>query len=286
MNPRYVISTLASLHHFPPRDHQSAVEFRLRRSFPIIHSDRTAPNARGTRADLNTMLFGLFRIPAVLLVLAGLLLTAPAAIEAIEAKCSACAAVAGRLQTALEAEKPRNHVDLRGRLDSKGVRYGKLIPYDVSEQRFTELMEDVCGGSLGQYQLKRVKLRDGPEDGDGIKVTQRWENIGRVSKNPQAKTMRDELNDYCHRIVEKQEEVLQKALYAKELNSTNVAEKMCIQFGAECEDGDDLASAQSPAVKEAKLEKDKDVKSSGKKKKGAKKKGAKKPAKGDDKKEL
>jgi hypothetical protein len=46
--------------------------------------------------------------------------------------------------------------------------------------------------------------------------------------------MRDELNDYCHRIVEKQEEVLQKALYAKELNSTNVAEKMCIQFGAEC----------------------------------------------------
>ena len=232
------------------------------------------------------MLFGLFRIPAVLLVLAGLLLIAPAAIEAIEAKCSACAAVAGRLQTALEAEKPRNHVDLRGRLDSKGVRYGKLIPYDVSEQRFTELMEDVCGGSLGQYQLKRVKLRDGPEDGDGIKVTQRWENIGRVSKNPQAKTMRDELNDYCHRIVEKQEEVLQKALYAKELNSTNVAEKMCIQFGAECTDGDDLASAQSPAIKEAKLEKDKDVKSGGKKKKGAKKKGAKKPAKGDDKKEL
>lgn len=26
-------------------------------------------------------------------------------------------------------EKPRNHVDLRGRIDSKGVRYGKVIPY-------------------------------------------------------------------------------------------------------------------------------------------------------------
>lgn len=26
-------------------------------------------------------------------------------------------------------EKPRNHVDLRGRIDSKGVRYGKIIPY-------------------------------------------------------------------------------------------------------------------------------------------------------------
>ena len=224
------------------------------------------------------MPFGL-RVPAVLLALAGLLLTAPAAIDAIDAKCSACAAVAGRLQTALEAEKPRNHVDLRGRLDSKGVRYGKLIPYDVSEQRFTELMEGVCEG-LGRYTLRTVKPTEGPSAGTDVT---RWEDIGRVSKNPRAKTLRDELNDYCHRIVEKQEEHLQKALYAKELNSTNVAEKMCIQFSGECEHREDLAEAQSPAMKgEKKPKKDKEAKSGGKKKK----KGAKKPAKGDDKKEL
>ena len=83
--------------------------------------------------------------------------------------------------------------------------------------------------------------------------------------------------------MEKQEEDLQKALYAKELNSTNVAEKMCIQFSGECEDRDDLTSAQSPAMEEEKKpKKDKEAKSGGKKKK----KGAKKPAKGDDKKEL
>ena len=237
-----------------------------------------ARRARGSRVDSIIMPFGL-RVPAVLLALAGLLLTAPAAIDAIDAKCSACAAVAGRLQTALEAEKPRNHVDLRGRLDSKGVRYGKLIPYDVSEQRFTELMEGVCEG-LGRYTLRTVKPTEGPSAGTDVT---RWEDIGRVSKNPRAKTLRDELNDYCHRIVEKQEEHLQKALYAKELNSTNVAEKMCIQFSGECEHREDLAEAQSPAMKEEKKpKKDKEAKSGGKKKK----KGAKKPAKGDDKKEL
>lgn len=236
-----------------------------------------ARRARGSRVNSIVMPFGL-RVPAVLLALAGLLLTAPTAIDAIDAKCSACAAVAGQLQTALEAEKPRNHVDLRGRLDSKGVRYGKLIPYDVSEQRFTELMEGVCEG-LGRYTLRSVKPSEGPSAGTDV---MRWENIGRVSKNPRAKTLRDELNDYCHRIVEKQEEDLQKALYAKELNSTNVAEKMCIQFSGECEDRDDLTSAQSPAMEEEKKpKKDKEAKSGGKKKKGAKK-----PAKGDDKKEL
>ena len=236
-----------------------------------------ARRARGSRVDSIIMPFGL-RVPAVLLALAGLLLTAPTAIDAIDAKCSACAAVAGQLQTALEAEKPRNHVDLRGRLDSKGVRYGKLIPYDVSEQRFTELMEGVCEG-LGRYTLRTVKPTEGPSAGTDVT---RWEDIGRVAKNPRAKTLRDELNVYCHRIVEKQEEHLQKALYAKELNSTNVAEKMCIQFSGECEHREDLAEAQSPAMKgEKKPKKDKEAKSGGKKKKGAKK-----PAKGDDKKEL
>ena len=125
-----------------------------------------ARRARGSRVDSIIMPFGL-RVPAVLLALAGLLLTAPTAIDAIDAKCSACAAVAGQLQTALEAEKPRNHVDLRGRLDSKGVRYGKLIPYDVSEQRFTELMEGVCEG-LGRYTLRSVKPSEGPSAGTDV----------------------------------------------------------------------------------------------------------------------
>ena len=55
--------------------------------------------------------------------------------RAIEAKCSACEAVAAELQGALESERPRNHLDMRGRLDSKGVRYGKMIDYQGERLR-------------------------------------------------------------------------------------------------------------------------------------------------------
>lgn len=55
----------------------------------------------------------------------------PTPSSAIEAKCSACEAVAAELQEALENERPRNHLDMRGRLDSKGIRYGKMIDYKV-----------------------------------------------------------------------------------------------------------------------------------------------------------
>ena len=70
---------------------------------------------------------------------------------AIESKCTACAAVAAELGGALEAERPRNHLDLRGRLDSKGQRYGKLIDYKVSELRFVELLENLCEDVASGY---------------------------------------------------------------------------------------------------------------------------------------
>jgi hypothetical protein len=53
----------------------------------------------------------------------------PTPCTAVEAKCSACEAVAASLTEALEQERPRNHLDMRGRLDSKGNRYGKMIDY-------------------------------------------------------------------------------------------------------------------------------------------------------------
>lgn len=47
----------------------------------------------------------------------------------IESKCSACKAIGDELQYRIKNEKPRNHIDMRGRLDSKGNRYGKVIDY-------------------------------------------------------------------------------------------------------------------------------------------------------------
>ena len=64
--------------------------------------------------------------------------------DAIDDKCAACRAVAGELEFELSKEKPRNHLDMRHRLDSKGQRQGKLIDYRVSELRVVELLDDLC----------------------------------------------------------------------------------------------------------------------------------------------
>uniref|UniRef100_A0A061RDE6 Protein canopy 1-like n=1 Tax=Tetraselmis sp. GSL018 TaxID=582737 RepID=A0A061RDE6_9CHLO len=61
---------------------------------------------------------------------------------AVEFKCSACEAVASELQSRLNKEVPRNHLDMRHRLDGNGNRYGKMIPYKESELRVHDLL--VC----------------------------------------------------------------------------------------------------------------------------------------------
>ncbi|CAN1322666.1 hypothetical protein LINPERPRIM_LOCUS32477 [Linum perenne] len=58
-----------------------------------------------------------------------LLLLAVTAVSAVDNKCAACNAVAGELEIGLSNEKPRNHLDMRYRLDSKGQREGKVIDY-------------------------------------------------------------------------------------------------------------------------------------------------------------
>lgn len=61
---------------------------------------------------------------------------------AIDARCSACEAVAGELRGSLEADlaKKRDPLDYRGRLDSQGVRFGKVVDWRASEQRLDELL--------------------------------------------------------------------------------------------------------------------------------------------------
>ena len=143
------------------------------------------------------------------------------AVHAIDAKCSACAAVATQLQSALEAERPRNHLDMRGRLDSKGVRYGKLIDYKVSELRFVELLENLCD-DVGD----KFGFRDGSWTAGAKSAGSRAER----------KALRKELEGYCHRLVEAQEEALQEALYAGTLENESVEELMCRAYAPrDCE---------------------------------------------------
>jgi hypothetical protein len=163
-------------------------------------------------------------------------------VYAIDAKCSACVAVATQLQSALEAERPRNHLDMRGRLDSKGVRYGKLIDYKVSELRFVELLENLCD-DVGD----KFGFRDGSWTAGAKSAGSRAER----------KALRKELEGYCHRLVEAQEEHLQEALYAGTLENESVEELMCRAYAPrDCEGEPTRSDNPNETVPQQKTEKE------------------------------
>ncbi|KNA09295.1 hypothetical protein SOVF_154820 [Spinacia oleracea] len=89
----------------------------------------------------------------------------------IEDKCAACHAVAKELDHGLANEKPRNHLDLRNRLDSKGQRRGKVIDYRVSELRVVELLDGLCE-KMQDYTLQKTDSNRQ----EWIKVNN-WENL-------------------------------------------------------------------------------------------------------------
>uniref|UniRef100_A0A803N9E3 DUF3456 domain-containing protein n=1 Tax=Chenopodium quinoa TaxID=63459 RepID=A0A803N9E3_CHEQI len=74
----------------------------------------------------------------------------------IDDKCAACHAE--ELEHGLANEKPRNHLDLRNRLDSKGQRRGKVIDYRVSELRVVELLDGLCE-KMQDYTLQKASKK-------------------------------------------------------------------------------------------------------------------------------
>jgi hypothetical protein len=61
----------------------------------------------------------------------------------------------GELEIDLASERPRNHLDMRHRLDSQGQREGKVIDYKVSELRVVELLDGLCT-KMKEYTLNSV----------------------------------------------------------------------------------------------------------------------------------
>ncbi|KAF7077273.1 hypothetical protein CFC21_081843 [Triticum aestivum] len=97
------------------------------------------------------------RSGALLLLLAAVFAAAAgASASAIGDKCAACKAVASELEIGISSEKPRNHLDLRNRLNSKGQREGKVIDYRVSELRIVELLDDLCD-KMQDYTLQKLE---------------------------------------------------------------------------------------------------------------------------------
>ncbi|EHA8589275.1 protein canopy-1 [Cocos nucifera] len=92
--------------------------------------------------------------------LATLILAAIAPVSSIDDKCGACNAVAGELEIGLSKEKPRNHLDMRHRLDSRGQREGKVIDYRLLEETEDELAEWIKRGSVRPGGVSKALCQD------------------------------------------------------------------------------------------------------------------------------
>ncbi|KAM0887454.1 hypothetical protein ACQ4PT_029030 [Festuca glaucescens] len=136
-----------------------------------------------------------------LLILLAVFLAAVAATSAsaIGDKCAACKAVAAELEIGMSSEKPRNHLDLRNRLNSKGQREGKVIDYRVSELRIVELLDDLCD-KMQDYTLQ--KLDSGEKE--WVKVTN-WSSF-QTDKKAAARAHSKNLSNYCGRLLEETED--------------------------------------------------------------------------------
>ncbi|KAK3279524.1 hypothetical protein CYMTET_12596 [Cymbomonas tetramitiformis] len=147
-------------------------------------------------------------------------------VSAIEAKCSACKAVAERIEMALDEEKPHQDLDLRGRLDSQGVRFGKVVDYKMSELRMVELFDDLCE-SMSKYGLAT-------EDGTPVWVLKAGKKGLATGAKGKAETK--DLTSYCGALLEESEESLMEAIQSDELEHTKVADILCKQITHHCKE--------------------------------------------------
>ncbi|XP_020590069.1 uncharacterized protein LOC110031286 isoform X2 [Phalaenopsis equestris] len=115
-------------------------------------------------------------------------------------KCSSCNTIADEIQIGISNEKPRNHLDMRHRLDSKGQREGKLIDYRVSELRVVELLDGLCE-KMQDYTLEKL------DTGEEIwtKVND-WDNF--PSDKQEARAYSKYISFFCARFVRKAAGVL------------------------------------------------------------------------------
>ncbi|KAL4434379.1 hypothetical protein ABPG75_000820 [Micractinium tetrahymenae] len=150
----------------------------------------------------------------------------------MRAKCTACRAVADVLIERLENEVPRNHLDLRHRLDKDGKRYGKMIEYRMSELRVIHLLEDLCDG-MSKYELVEGKNESEP----------RWARSDSLGANRNlnvhlVKEQRKELQNFCHDLLERQvghEDSISHALRNGEVDTESASDFLCFTTAKHCD---------------------------------------------------
>lgn len=152
-------------------------------------------------------------------------------------RCMACSAVTSELKDRLQKEKPRNHLDMRHRLDSEGKRYGKTIDYRFSELRVVELLDGVCD-SMKDYELKSIAtdLTDQAEAWQWIhpKHTQHRPLQDNTTDKAQLKQQQRRLQNYCAQLLDKYEEQMSAALQQGS-SAEDLDHLLCTKLSADCE---------------------------------------------------
>ncbi|XP_062098053.1 uncharacterized protein LOC133803923 isoform X2 [Humulus lupulus] len=147
-------------------------------------------------------------------------------VTCIDDKCAACNAVAVELERGLSNEKPRNHLDMRHRLDSKGQRRGKVIDYRMSELRVVELLDGLCE-KMQDYTLNKVKST---EQEEWIKVDD-WDNL---TDKQEARAYSKDISTYCGRLLEETEDEFSELIKKGSVKVGDVSKVLCQDLSNHC----------------------------------------------------
>ncbi|KGN55518.1 protein canopy-1 isoform X2 [Cucumis sativus] len=154
-----------------------------------------------------------------------LLLIYSAVVDCIDDKCAACNAVAEEIEHGLSNEKPRNHLDMRHRLDSKGQRKGKVIDYRVSELRVVELLDGLCE-KMQDYTIEKT----GSAGQQWIKVDN-WDNL---TNKQEARAYSKDISTYCGRLLEETEDDLAELIKKGSVSPGDVSKVLCHDLSKHC----------------------------------------------------
>ncbi|XP_023912028.1 uncharacterized protein LOC112023638 [Quercus suber] len=144
----------------------------------------------------------------------------------IDDKCAACNAVAEELEYGLSNEKPRNHLDMRHRLDSKGQRKGKVIDYRVSELRVVELLDGLCD-KMQDYTLEQIDSTTH----EWVRVDD-WNNL--TTNKQEARAYSKAISSYCGRLIEETEDDLAELIKKGSVKVGDVSKVLCQNLSKHC----------------------------------------------------
>ncbi|KAF9618770.1 hypothetical protein IFM89_002465 [Coptis chinensis] len=161
-----------------------------------------------------------------LLLLVTLIFVSFSVVYCIDDKCLACNAVAEELELGLSNEKPRNHLDLRNRLNSKGQREGKVIDYRVSELRVVELLDGLCE-KMQEYTLDKLASTRY----EWVKVDD-WDNL--TTDKREARAYSKDISSYCGRLLEETEDELAELIKKGSVKVGEVSKVLCQDLSRQC----------------------------------------------------